>query len=73
MAVDDRTTSTRQLAVRWLTATGVLMSASSIHRCLMHRVAAGESCLSECVTERHCGLTHGVMVCGAISHHGRYK
>ncbi|GFS68606.1 transposable element Tcb2 transposase [Trichonephila clavipes] len=30
MAVNDRTASSRQLAARWSTATGVLMSASSI-------------------------------------------
>ncbi|GFW49388.1 uncharacterized protein TNCV_3058951 [Trichonephila clavipes] len=36
MAVNDCTTSSRQLAVRWSTATGVLMSASSIRRCLLH-------------------------------------
>ncbi|GFX48449.1 transposable element Tcb1 transposase [Trichonephila clavipes] len=32
MAVNDRTASSRQLAARWSTTTGVLMSASSIHR-----------------------------------------
>ncbi|GFX71761.1 transposable element Tcb1 transposase [Trichonephila clavipes] len=37
MVVNDRTASSRQLAVRWSTATGVLMSASSIHRHLLHR------------------------------------
>ncbi|GFT75164.1 transposable element Tc1 transposase [Trichonephila clavipes] len=37
MAVNDRTTSTRHLAARWSTATGVLMSASSIRRRLLHR------------------------------------
>ncbi|GFV24587.1 uncharacterized protein TNCV_1914491 [Trichonephila clavipes] len=36
MAVNDRTTSSRQLAARWSTATGVLMSASSIRRRLLH-------------------------------------
>ncbi|GFV62894.1 transposable element Tcb2 transposase [Trichonephila clavipes] len=30
MAVNDRTAPSRQLAARWSTATGVLMSASSI-------------------------------------------
>ncbi|GFW77701.1 transposable element Tcb2 transposase [Trichonephila clavipes] len=37
MAVNDHTTSCRQLAVRLSTATGVLMSASSIRRRLLHR------------------------------------
>ncbi|GFX17437.1 transposable element Tcb1 transposase [Trichonephila clavipes] len=37
MAVNDRTESSRKLAVRWSTATGVLMSASSIRRRLLHR------------------------------------
>ncbi|GFV91849.1 transposable element Tc1 transposase [Trichonephila clavipes] len=37
MAVNDRTVSSRQLAARWSTATGVLRSASSICRILLHR------------------------------------
>ncbi|GFT15448.1 HTH_Tnp_Tc3_2 domain-containing protein [Trichonephila clavipes] len=37
MAVNDRTASSGQLAACWSTATGVLMSASSIRRCLLHR------------------------------------
>ncbi|GFU38295.1 transposable element Tc1 transposase [Trichonephila clavipes] len=37
MAVNDRTASSWQLAARWSTATGVLMSASSIRRRLLHR------------------------------------
>ncbi|GFV38888.1 transposable element Tcb1 transposase [Trichonephila clavipes] len=37
MAVNDRTASSRQLAARWSTATGVLMSVSSIRWCLLHR------------------------------------
>ncbi|GFV87082.1 HTH_Tnp_Tc3_2 domain-containing protein [Trichonephila clavipes] len=37
MAVNDRTASSRQLAAHWCTATDVLMSASSIHRRLLHR------------------------------------
>ncbi|GFU79033.1 transposable element Tcb2 transposase [Trichonephila clavipes] len=37
MVVNDRTASSRQLAARWSTATGVLMSASSIRRRLLHR------------------------------------
>ncbi|GFU92511.1 transposable element Tc1 transposase [Trichonephila clavipes] len=37
MAVNDRATSSRQFAARWSTATGVLMSASSIRRRLLHR------------------------------------
>ncbi|GFU69261.1 transposable element Tcb2 transposase [Trichonephila clavipes] len=37
MALNDRIASSRQLATRWSTATGVLMSASSIRRRLLHR------------------------------------
>ncbi|GFT85157.1 transposable element Tcb1 transposase [Trichonephila clavipes] len=37
MVVNDRTASSRQLAARWSTATGVLMSASSIRRRLLRR------------------------------------
>ncbi|GFY15442.1 transposable element Tcb1 transposase [Trichonephila clavipes] len=37
MAVNDHTASSRQLAAHWSTATGVLMSALSIHRHLLHR------------------------------------
>ncbi|GFX10361.1 transposable element Tcb1 transposase [Trichonephila clavipes] len=37
MVVNDRTASSRQLAERWSTATGVLMSVSSIRRRLLHR------------------------------------
>ncbi|GFW68653.1 transposable element Tcb2 transposase [Trichonephila clavipes] len=37
MAVNDRTASSRQLVAYWSTATGVLMSASSIRRRLLHR------------------------------------
>ncbi|GFS59081.1 transposable element Tc1 transposase [Trichonephila clavipes] len=36
IAVNDRTAFSRQLAAHWSTATGVLMSASSIRRCLLH-------------------------------------
>ncbi|PRD30381.1 UNVERIFIED_CONTAM: Transposable element Tcb2 transposase [Trichonephila clavipes] len=36
MAVNDRTASSRQLAAHWSTATGVLMSASSIRQHLLH-------------------------------------
>ncbi|GFY25068.1 transposable element Tcb2 transposase [Trichonephila clavipes] len=36
-AVNDRTASSRQLAARWSTDTGVLISVSSIHRRLLHR------------------------------------
>ncbi|GFT40244.1 transposable element Tc1 transposase [Trichonephila clavipes] len=36
MAVNDRTAFPRQLAARWSTATGVLMSATSILRSLLH-------------------------------------
>ena len=35
MAVNDHTASSRQLAARWSTATGVLMSALSIRRRLL--------------------------------------
>ncbi|GFU38061.1 HTH_Tnp_Tc3_2 domain-containing protein [Trichonephila clavipes] len=37
MARNDRTASSRQLAVRWSTAICVLMSDSSIRRCLLPR------------------------------------
>ncbi|GFT08372.1 transposable element Tc1 transposase [Trichonephila clavipes] len=37
MAVNDRTASSRQLAARWSSATGVLMSTSSIRWRLLHR------------------------------------
>ncbi|GFV71733.1 transposable element Tc1 transposase [Trichonephila clavipes] len=37
MTVNDRTGSSRKLAARWSTAPGVLMSASSIPRLLLHR------------------------------------
>ncbi|GFU60483.1 transposable element Tc1 transposase [Trichonephila clavipes] len=37
IAVNDHTASSRQLAARWSTATGVLMLTSSIRRSLMHR------------------------------------
>ncbi|GFV35166.1 transposable element Tcb2 transposase [Trichonephila clavipes] len=37
MAVNDHTASSRQLAAHWSTATGVLMSALSIRRRLLHR------------------------------------
>ncbi|GFW19189.1 transposable element Tcb2 transposase [Trichonephila clavipes] len=36
MAVNDHTASSRQLAARWSTVTGVLMSSSSISRRLQH-------------------------------------
>ncbi|GFY07207.1 HTH_Tnp_Tc3_2 domain-containing protein [Trichonephila clavipes] len=35
--MNNRTTSSRQLTTRWSTAIGVLMSASSIRRRLLHR------------------------------------
>ncbi|GFV70633.1 transposable element Tc1 transposase [Trichonephila clavipes] len=124
MAVNDRLASSRQLAARWSTATGVLMPALSIHQRLLHRglcarvplyrislttnhrrlrlqwahehswhqvifsdesrfnwwdhdghirvrCYTGEFCLPNCIIERHSGLTPGVMVCDAISYHGR--
>ncbi|GFY36853.1 transposable element Tc1 transposase [Trichonephila clavipes] len=37
IVVNDRSASYRQLAARWSTATGVLMSASLIRRRLLHR------------------------------------
>ncbi|GFV29075.1 transposable element Tcb2 transposase [Trichonephila clavipes] len=77
MTVNDRTASSRELAARWSTATGVLMSASSIPRRLQHhesrfnlwdyddhirvRRYTGERCLPECAIERHSGLTPRVM------------
>ncbi|GFV70678.1 transposable element Tc1 transposase [Trichonephila clavipes] len=83
MAVNDRIASSRKLTARWSTATGVLMSASSIRRYdsrfnlwdhdgrIRVRRYADERCLPECVIERHSGLTPGFMVLGAISYHGR--
>ncbi|GFW82960.1 hypothetical protein TNCV_4603871 [Trichonephila clavipes] len=85
MTVNDRTASSGQLAEHWSTATGVLMSASSIRRRLLHhglrardhdrrirvRHYAGQSCLPECVIERHSDLTPEVMVCSTISYHGQ--
>ncbi|GFW68179.1 transposable element Tcb2 transposase [Trichonephila clavipes] len=83
MVGNERTASSKQLAARW--STGVLMSASSIHRRLLHRGLrardhdgciivrryAGERCLPECVIERHSDLTPGIMVWGSFSYHGR--
>ncbi|GFX94967.1 transposable element Tcb2 transposase [Trichonephila clavipes] len=37
MAVNDRAALSRQLAARWSTDTGVLIWASSIPQCLLHR------------------------------------
>ncbi|GFV33639.1 transposable element Tcb2 transposase [Trichonephila clavipes] len=37
MIANDRASSSRLLAARWSTATGVLMSAPSIRRRLLHR------------------------------------
>ncbi|GFT11601.1 transposable element Tc1 transposase [Trichonephila clavipes] len=37
MAVNDSTASSRQLAARWSTATGILTLASSIRQRLLHR------------------------------------
>ncbi|GFV70438.1 uncharacterized protein TNCV_4798571 [Trichonephila clavipes] len=39
--------------------------------CIRVRRCAGECCLSECVIERHSGLTPGVMVYFVISYQGR--
>ncbi|GFU91338.1 hypothetical protein TNCV_2541061 [Trichonephila clavipes] len=71
MAANDRTASSRQLAARWSTATGVLISASSFRRRRIRvRRYAGERCHPESVIERHSGLTPGIMVWGAILYHG---
>ncbi|GFU90251.1 hypothetical protein TNCV_3874551 [Trichonephila clavipes] len=85
MAVNDHTVSSRQLAARWSNATGVLMSASSIRRLLLHhdsrfklgdydgrirvRCYAGERCLPDCGVERLNGLIPEIMVWGTISYH----
>ncbi|GFY25499.1 transposable element Tcb2 transposase [Trichonephila clavipes] len=37
MGMDDRTASSRHLVARWPTATGALLSASSIRQRLLHR------------------------------------
>ncbi|GFU63773.1 hypothetical protein TNCV_3321701 [Trichonephila clavipes] len=85
MAVNYHIASSRQLAARWFTATGVLMSASSIRSVsaapwiafwahdsrISGKRYAGERCLPECVIERHSDLTPGVMVWGVISYYGR--
>ncbi|GFV16506.1 uncharacterized protein TNCV_4785681 [Trichonephila clavipes] len=42
MAVNNRSASSRQLAVRWSTATCVLMLASSIRRRLLHQCIASK-------------------------------
>ncbi|GFV71860.1 transposable element Tc1 transposase [Trichonephila clavipes] len=47
MAVNDRTASSRQLAARWSTATGVLISASSIRRRLLHRGLRHRACQAD--------------------------
>ncbi|GFV40598.1 transposable element Tcb2 transposase [Trichonephila clavipes] len=66
MAVNDRTAFSRQLASHESRFN------SWNHDGRIHvRRYPGERCLSECVIERHIGLTSGVMVWGAISYHGR--
>ncbi|GFV09039.1 transposable element Tc1 transposase [Trichonephila clavipes] len=72
MAVNDRRASSKQLAVRWSTATDESFFNLWVHDghiCV--RRYAGVRCLPECVIERHSGLTPGVMVWGAISYHGQ--
>ncbi|GFX14660.1 transposable element Tc1 transposase [Trichonephila clavipes] len=85
MVVNDPTASSRQLAKRWSTAAGVLISTSSIHRNesrfnlwdhdvrILDRRYVVERCLPECVVDRHSDLTPGVMVWGAISYHGQFN
>ncbi|GFV98605.1 transposable element Tcb2 transposase [Trichonephila clavipes] len=53
MVVNDRTASSRQLAARWSTATGVLMSASSICRRLLHRILRARVPLYRILTTNH--------------------
>ncbi|GFU83004.1 transposable element Tcb2 transposase [Trichonephila clavipes] len=45
ITVNDRAASSSQLATRLSTATGVLMSASSIRRRLLHRGLRAKGCL----------------------------
>ena len=58
MAMNDRTAFSRQLAARWSTATGVLMSWSSIHRRLLHHELPARDPLT--VIHRHC-VCNGLM------------
>ncbi|GFV53148.1 transposable element Tcb2 transposase [Trichonephila clavipes] len=51
---NDHTASFRQLAAHWLAATGVLMPASSICRCLLHqRLGAKIPSLKILLKENH--------------------
>ncbi|GFY09521.1 transposable element Tcb1 transposase [Trichonephila clavipes] len=70
MVVNDRTASSKQLAARWSTATDESrFNLWDYDGSIRVRCNAGERCLLECGTERHSGLTPGVMVWGAISYH----
>ncbi|GFT34044.1 transposable element Tcb2 transposase [Trichonephila clavipes] len=48
MVVNDRTVSSRQLAARWSTATGVLISTSSIRRRLLHHGLRARQTIDAC-------------------------
>ncbi|GFU38479.1 uncharacterized protein TNCV_2434251 [Trichonephila clavipes] len=62
VTVNDRTTSSRQLAPRWSTATdGSSFNLWDHDGRISVRHYAGERCLPECVIERRSGLTPGVM------------
>ncbi|GFU20840.1 transposable element Tc1 transposase [Trichonephila clavipes] len=59
MTVSDRTASSRELAARWSTATGILMSASSIPRRLLHRgLRARENPLAANLRRLHLHWAH---------------
>ncbi|GFW13157.1 transposable element Tc1 transposase [Trichonephila clavipes] len=61
MAVNDRTASSKQLAVCWSTATDESFFNLWVHDGHIRvRRYAGVRCLPECVIERHSGLTPGV-------------
>ncbi|GFX48442.1 transposable element Tc1 transposase [Trichonephila clavipes] len=81
MAQTDHTASSRQLAAQWSTATAdwlqLVFSDESRFNLWHHdgrirvRHYAGERHIPECIIKRHSRRTPGVMVWGAIAHHGR--
>ncbi|GFX30790.1 transposable element Tc1 transposase [Trichonephila clavipes] len=68
MAVNDRRTSSRRLAALWSTTADESRFNLWDHDGRVRRYV-GDCCLPECVTERHSGLTPGVIVWVAISYH----
>ncbi|GFU75170.1 hypothetical protein TNCV_2056131 [Trichonephila clavipes] len=86
MAANDHTSSSRQLAALWSTATDILMSASSksaapwiackgasIQDPPLDKPSTAASAIGSVRYQRQSGLKPGVMVWGAISYHGRYN